>query len=85
MSLVFRENAKNRQNHGVFEGAVIGVNNFPMYFLRETTPKRRFYLQWKNNWTCRKRMSKFEDTAFEYKTEWITEAWMHVLIIKTNW
>ena len=24
MSLVFRENAKNRQNHGVFEGAVMG-------------------------------------------------------------
>ena len=31
MSLVFRENAKNRQNHGVFEGAVMGVNNFPRY------------------------------------------------------
>ena len=28
MSLVFRENAKKRQNHGVFEGAVMGVNNF---------------------------------------------------------
>ena len=25
MSLVFRENAKNRQNHGVFEGAVMGA------------------------------------------------------------
>ena len=28
MTLVFRENAKNRQNYGVFEGAVIGVNSF---------------------------------------------------------
>ena len=28
MSLVFRENAKNRQNHGVFEGSVMGVDNF---------------------------------------------------------
>ena len=27
MSLVFRENAKNRQNH-VFEGAVMGVRRF---------------------------------------------------------
>ncbi len=33
MSLVFRENAKNRQNHGVFEGAVMGVNNFPRYLV----------------------------------------------------
>ena len=33
MSLVFRENAKNRQNHGVFEGTVMGVNNFPRYLL----------------------------------------------------
>ena len=31
-----RENAKNRQNHGVFEGAVMGVNNFPRYlFLKK--------------------------------------------------
>ena len=28
MSLVFRENAKNHQNHSVFEGAVLGVNSF---------------------------------------------------------
>ena len=28
MFLVFRENAKNRQNHGVFEAAVMGIRFF---------------------------------------------------------
>ena len=48
MSLVFRENAKNRQNHGVFEGAVMGVNNFPRYlfFLKKwVSSDLRFHLQ----------------------------------------
>ena len=47
MSLVFRENAKNRQNHGVFEGAVMGANNFPRYlFLKKwVSPDLRFHLQ----------------------------------------
>ena len=32
MSLVFRENGKNRQNHGVFEDAVMGVKIFHSFF-----------------------------------------------------
>ena len=49
MSLVFRENAKNRQNHGAFEGAVMGVNNFHRYliFLKWESSDLRFPLQTK--------------------------------------
>ena len=56
MSLVFRENAKNRQNHGVFEGAVMRVNNFPRllyffgkYMLREKTSAIRYNKNYNHN------------------------------------
>ena len=42
MSPVFRENAENRQNHGVFEGAVMGVNNSSRYlFFKKTRSHKR--------------------------------------------